>query len=136
MCNKIIPSAFHGFDYKIEPIPEEGIGWKVFVKGTTTNRLFPVYGEAVLYEHKDGVVKWNGYEVEGFCFFLTEEDAKASLEYQMREYSYVIDRVVRKINYKEGQVSRLDPDYSARPAHIRFALCQEFTVEFEEGEKF
>ena len=69
MCNSI-----HKEHWKI---PKEGVGYKIF--GVYMNHLTPMTSRTSRYiEDKDGFITWDTkiiYYGDGFCFFLSEDDA-------------------------------------------------------------
>lgn len=138
MCNQIMPPHFEGRVINAEPIPEKGVGWKIF--RTTKKEIIGL----CCHEYERDLYGWIKYkdppyklrhEVAGFCFFKTEELAqKALLEIfndklvKKGTWHWVTPdtTVVKQIKYRDGLVERNEYRFTRKVQRIR--LCREFQI--------
>jgi hypothetical protein len=115
MCNKLHDDS--------QPIPEEGLGWKIVIQGNGELRA-PV--NRTLYSR--GIIVWEDGE-GGFCFFLKRSEAlRASRAYDWVDHRsgnfYDKQRVV-KIRYWRGLGKHIETKFVTK-FNVEIALCKEF----------
>jgi len=129
MCNRVHEEGK-------EPIPESGIGWKIFRKHNSVCK--GMYGAYYFNKNTDGFFRWKSdsyfnqkyeqYRVEfGFCFFKTREEARKALHLLKNTYvKQYDDCVVRKIKYKKGLASFNSTELDG--IRRRFCLAKQFKI--------
>lgn len=120
MCNRLHEDS--------TPIAETGTGYKLFRQ--SDEMVFPLISDTINYKvDEDGWVRWNNKfeeEGDGFCFFLTREEAKRALAL----WSLVSRRtceVVRQIRYGGGLGKHAETGFITNCLFV-VGLCKEFTV--------
>jgi hypothetical protein len=110
MCNKLHKNS--------DPIPKEGLGWKVFDKIERNKFAAPMRFDT--YENPHKGVLWRGSKNSkwGFCIFLTRAAAR---EYKKNCYAYT--PIVKRIKYKGG----LGKHYEQNLA-LPVAICKWFKI--------
>lgn len=117
MCNKIVPPD----QRNATRIPETGFGWKIFCdcKGE-----FSLLEETPYKKDEEGWVNWICQNYEGFCFFLSKEEAIRAWDKCLGLYWPVY---VKKIEYQKGLQER-DEEKFVGGQVWRVALCHRFRV--------
>lgn len=122
-----------------QPIPETGIGWKLFRKGMNGQLLtLSVCNEIEHYCFSENEsVKWNdsfkliwgAKNVFGFCFLLTEELAREVLI----KWAFAVahsekEFLIARIEYKGGLGKHTELEFLGSDFPVEIALCKEFKV--------
>lgn len=122
MCNRILRLDTEG--RKVQPIPEKGVGWKIFGIGESSigprSLMYRDYYEI----SPDGWINWDESSSEGFCFFLNKEEAERCGKLWC---SRMWNCVVRKIEYEKG-IQERDEDKFISGETTRVALCHRFRI--------
>lgn len=110
MCNWIM----RNWEGDIHRIPQTGTGWKFRAKISYDKS--PITKDRYQYD-PDGWCRWAGlYLGDGFCFFLTKEEAELALVMWTGATAYQKDRLqltVSEIEYEGGLGSKLEPGFIA-----------------------
>lgn len=108
MCNWII----RHWDGSVNPIPQTGTGWKFRAKVSYDKA--PITKDRYQYD-PDGWCRWTGvYLGDGFCFFLTKEEARLALEMWTEATSHQRGRLkltISEIEYEGGLGSKLEHSF-------------------------
>lgn len=129
--------------YKPQSIKESGEGWKIIYNRDGEYTPMCSSGNFSYRRSDRGYIKWqNCYpseEEEGFCFFLTEEEAidiliNTIMRWEGWKSKDKVNFRIVKIEYKEGIGSCLTDDNSY-PSDTRFAFCKQFKFVEENNEK-
>lgn len=117
------------------PIKRHGIGWKIFDQTTDSKsgalaNLVTCFGGAPISPQKSGLVKWKSKmapDGEGFCFFLTKEEAERCLV----TLNSPINPIIKKLHFYGGiekhQEVGIKSGYS-----FETALCKSYRILTEE----
>ena len=122
MCNRILRLDTEG--RKVQPIPEKGVGWKIFSIWKSPSDLSSLVKRDDYEMISDGWINWDGSSSEGFCFFLNKEEAERCRKLWC---SRMWNCVVRKIEYEKG-IQERDEDKFISGETTRVALCHKFRI--------
>jgi hypothetical protein len=117
MCNE-----FHNRDAK--PIPEDGIGYKIFTVIKTGGVLHPLMSLRLYRRKENDFAVWkDNSEDEGFCFFVTRKAAEETLPHFEHQRGR---KVIRTILYKKAVNSKSFIERGMSANDPRIALCKRF----------
>ena len=136
MCNHLHSNS--------QPIPEKGIGYKMFRK--TKYGLNPITGDDnnFLFYHREWNI-WGNNDVHksiwcnsdtdiyrekyrGFCFFLNIGEALKLYKLWTKEIPEEQD-VIYEIRYEKGLGKHIETGITPNDTPYEIALCKEFTLE-------
>lgn len=119
---------------KHELIPEEGLGWKVVAY---KNRRYHPVMTTVYQEFGYEKDKWITFKThlgggEGFCFFLSYEEACKYVGVWSDYFPSETPRIVR-IEYKSGLGKHVETGIAStpithKPIEFKIALCKQFKI--------
>lgn len=125
MCNRLHSNS--------KLIPETGMGWKMFC--IRNFQVVSILGEEYRFD-PNGAVIWDGIahkHSNGFCFFLTKEEAERANNLWNRYSRYSKanrDTVVLKIQYYQGLGTHSEDNFISNEV-INIALCKKFKLRFD-----
>ena len=144
MCNFLLEQS--------EEIPEVGIGWKIVQKHGAMIYVNNMPAKSLnKYKYKDrqnfihwrkGVKTDTKYEGtylsngQGFCFFLTKEEAKLSLKALKQKTPFNLE--IKKIEYQKGlgvNTNIRGTKFCLEYQPIRIALCKKFRFASDKASK-
>lgn len=122
MCNSLHKTS--------KAIPKSGDGWKIF-RLVPSKPLMPLFSSTAYISNKDGSISYKDMLVglgDGFCFFLTEREAKRAMkllvELNPTKYSNL---VAVKIKYNRGLGTHCEKHFISGK-RFQVALCGNFRI--------
>ena len=134
MCNMLHKDS--------QPIPEKGLGYKIFVNDIVNEQLLPLTQWQSYEADENGIIMWKDsfynkdlekffpnsiVDKKGFCFFLDLEVAKIAY-YEWVDDPWSTDDIeIHKISYNKGLGEHIEKEFVN--VSVMIALCQEFKIE-------